>query len=116
MILCISVLWTYSVSPQETEAENNPLIDGVGADEPTVEVPLEYLRNALWYYDMYFVEQERAEAYGAENETLNELLDQEQERTASLEASLSVWKPVAYTTGGTLILWIALDVLMGVLQ
>lgn len=110
------MLLIVSTSPlvKTHETESNPLLDD--ADGATVEVPIDYLRNALWYYDMYFVEKDLREAYEAENETLNDLLDTEQEKTASLEASLSFWRPATFTAGGTLILWITLELVTEVLQ
>lgn len=41
------------------EAPPITLIDGV----PSVTIPIEILRNALWYYDNYFIQERRANSY-----------------------------------------------------
>jgi len=46
------------------EGEAPPMDMEITEDTETVEVPVEYLRNALWYYKMYFVEKSLAEARG----------------------------------------------------
>lgn len=114
MILLLSVSLTCLVSAQESEP---PELDfgsgGVGEGE-TVEVPVDYLRNALWYYDNYWIQKELAETYRAEYDTVDALLDEEQQVSAGLEASLQVWKSAAIVSGGTLVLWIALNLVVEV--
>ena len=111
MILLLSVLSLCLVSAQETN-EPDFGIGGVGeGEEPelTVPIPIDMLRNALWYYDNYWIQKELAETYKAEYERVNTLLDEEQEVSAGLEASLQVWKPVAITTTTVFTLWIAAE-------
>lgn len=74
--------------------------------EDTVEVPLQYMKNALWYYDHYFIVSDVVEAQEEVIIKKNELLDEwEQEfdklyvENRRVEAALKNWKIVGLTTG-----------------
>jgi hypothetical protein len=65
MMLFIGTLWGEAGDElHKTETAPPSMEIEITEDTETVEVSIEYMRNALWYYKMYFVEKNLAEARG----------------------------------------------------
>lgn len=100
--------------PEEAPPIN--YIDGV----PHVNTPVEFLRNALWYHDNYFVQKERADGLRMIVDNCNENygvciddLEEAEIQNATLQRKLSIWRGTTFAVGITSLATITI---MGLVQ
>lgn len=77
-------------------------------DEEIVEVPIQYMRNALWYYDHYFILEDTVSKQDEIITKQSDLLDEWETEFEQLfvekrivEAKLQGWKTATIIFGGT---------------
>lgn len=68
----------------------NPLL--YDSDTETVEVPIEYMRNALWYYENYYIQVDLIEQYEQEFEIFTKTISDVAKDVGSLERSKQFYK------------------------
>jgi len=90
----------------------------VTEDTDTVEVPIHLMQQALWYYEMYFIEKARADRletivdkWESSSEVFIQEMDEIAKKAFSLEAILPTVKVVSIVLGTYLIIKLGVDVL-----
>ena len=110
LIASVGTLWADRLDEPPLEVAPE-----VSEEDQTVEVPIEYLRHALWYYEMYFVYKDVVEQqdeiiaeWESSSVEFTEQLDKIVQKQANLQLFLkpiqtALWIAIGYLSARTVI-------------
>ena len=98
--------------------DGEPPVDFSSTDEETLLVTVRSMRNALWYYENYFIQRDLSESKDSVIDGLDQLVTQWEvahttavERALIAEGKLSNWITFGFTTGVITALLLTLEFL-----
>lgn len=86
-------------------------------DDEVVEVPLQYMRNALWYYENYFILRDTIDQQDEIINSQQEMLEEWEEdfdiiygQHQNAEARVQLWKVFGLTSGVFAVVLLVLEI------